>query len=121
MPTESNASRLLRQFGQIDIYLFDQILRGRFDARRRLLDAGCGRGRNLVYFMQEGFDVYGVDQQDGAIASIRRLAAQHGVADPDRRFETADLAALLTRTTTSTPSSAAPSCISPGMRRTSRP
>jgi SAM-dependent methyltransferase len=31
-------------FGDIDIYLFDQMLRGRFDRRRRVLDAGCGAG-----------------------------------------------------------------------------
>ena len=36
-------------FGEIDIYLFDQLLRGRFDARSRVLDAGCGDGRNVHY------------------------------------------------------------------------
>src|SRR3954468_6229383 len=29
------------QFGEIDIYLFDQLLKGRFDRRRTVLDAGC--------------------------------------------------------------------------------
>ncbi len=90
----SVASRLLDAFGQIDIYLLDQLMRGRFEARRTLLDAGCGRGRNLVYFMHEGFDVYGVDQEEAAIAGTRRLAGRLGVPDPERRFQTADLADL---------------------------
>ncbi|MDZ4702053.1 MAG: class I SAM-dependent methyltransferase [Rhodothermales bacterium] len=90
----SIASRLLDTFGQIDIYLFDQLMRGRFDTRHSILDAGCGRGRNLVYFMNEGFDVFGVDQEEAAIASIRRLAGRLGVSDPDQRFQTADLAGL---------------------------
>ncbi|MDH3217131.1 MAG: methyltransferase domain-containing protein [Candidatus Krumholzibacteria bacterium] len=49
-------------FGEIDIYLFDQILKGRFDKSRRELDVGCGDGRNLIYFMRSGFDVFAIDQ-----------------------------------------------------------
>lgn len=52
---------LTEQFGQIDIYLFDQLLRGRIHKGQRILDAGCGGGRNLVYMLREGYDVYGVD------------------------------------------------------------
>ena len=44
-------------FGQIDIYLFDQLLKGRLTPRMRMLDAGCGGGRNLIYFLREGYDV----------------------------------------------------------------
>ena len=47
---------LRQQFGDIDIYLFDLLLRGRFDARRRVLDAGCGDGRNLIWLLQHGFE-----------------------------------------------------------------
>ena len=63
-------------FGNIDIYLFDQILKGRFTPDKRLLDAGCGDGRNLVYFLKNGYDVYGVDISPGAIARTRSLAAR---------------------------------------------
>ncbi len=63
------------QFGQIDIYLFDQILRGRIVPAMRVLDAGCGSGRNLVYFLRERYEVYGVDSDPQAVASVRRLAA----------------------------------------------
>jgi tellurite methyltransferase len=62
-------------FGQIDIYLFDQLLKGRFNPQMRVLDAGCGGGRNLVYFLRCGYDVCGVDTSTGAIAHVRALAA----------------------------------------------
>jgi tellurite methyltransferase len=62
-------------FGSIDIYLFDQLLKGRLVPGMRLLDAGCGGGRNLNYFLKSGFDVCGVDESSEAIAQIRALAA----------------------------------------------
>jgi SAM-dependent methyltransferase len=62
-------------FGGIDIYLFDQLLKGRFDPGMRVLDAGCGSGRNLVYFLRKGYEVFGVDQSAEAISQTRRLAA----------------------------------------------
>src|SRR5437762_2075870 len=62
-------------FGGIDIYLFDLLLKGRITPDMRLLDAGCGGGRNLTYFFRTGFDVSGVDQSAAAIAEIQSLAA----------------------------------------------
>ena len=61
-------------FGQLDIYLFDQLLKGRFQPGMKLLDAGCGGGRNLVYFMRSGYHVFGVDNSPAAIAEVRQLA-----------------------------------------------
>ena len=61
-------------FGDIDIYLFDQILKNRFAPEIKILDAGCGGGRNLVYFLRSGFEVFGVDQNAEAIEYVRRLA-----------------------------------------------
>lgn len=74
------ALSLKEQFGDIDIYLFDQILRGNLRTGMRVLDAGCGRGRNLVYLMRGGCDVYGVDADPAAVDSTRRLAASLGIA-----------------------------------------
>ena len=78
-------SDLERQFGAIDIYLFDQILRGRIAPGMRILDAGCGHGRNLVYLLREGYDVFGADRDPEAIAAVRRMAA--GVAEDHFRNE----------------------------------
>jgi SAM-dependent methyltransferase len=63
-------------FGSIDIYLFDQLLKGRFVPGMRVLDAGCGSGRNLVYFFTNGYEVCGVDESEEAIAQTRRLASE---------------------------------------------
>ena len=62
-------------FGDLDIYLFDQLLKGRFVAGMRVLDAGCGGGRNLNYLLKSGFDVCGIDKLPEAIARVRALAA----------------------------------------------
>ena len=66
---------LQEQFGQIDIYLFDQLLRGRIRPGMRVLDAGCGGGRNLVYLLREGFDVHAVDEDPEAITYVKEMAA----------------------------------------------
>jgi tellurite methyltransferase len=62
-------------FGGIDIYIFDQLLKGRFVPGMRVLDAGCGSGRNLVYFLRSGFEVFGIDESAAQIAQVRRMAA----------------------------------------------
>jgi tellurite methyltransferase len=62
-------------FGGIDIYLFDQLLKGRLVSGMRVLDAGCGTGRNLVYFLRSGYEVFGVDESGDAISQTRRTAA----------------------------------------------
>jgi len=61
-------------FGDIDIYLFDQILKGRFSVNLKILDAGCGGGRNLVYFLRNGYEVFGIDQNPQAIEQVQVLA-----------------------------------------------
>ena len=69
------ADDLRREFGDIDIYLFDQLLRGRIAEGMRVLDAGCGRGRNLVYLLRRGVDVSAVDAYADSVALTRTLAA----------------------------------------------
>lgn len=61
---------LQEQFGPIDIYLFDQLLKGRIAPGMRIFDAGCGSGRNLVYLLNEGYEVFGVDQDARAVAAL---------------------------------------------------
>src|SRR5262245_19611961 len=85
------SAQLRSWFGGIDIYLFDQILKGRFDRRARVLDAGCGDGRNLVYFLRRGFECHGADQDGGSVELVRRLAAQLAPALPAENFRVAEL------------------------------
>lgn len=67
-------NKILEAFGNIDIYLFDQLMKGRYDGCKRVLDIGCGEGRNMVYFLKNGFDVYGIDQNEEAIAAVKDMA-----------------------------------------------
>jgi SAM-dependent methyltransferase len=77
---------LVAEFGQIDIYLFDQLLRGRIAQGMTVLDAGCGAGRNLVYLLRAGFDVLAADGDPAAIDSARRLAARLAPGLPPDNF-----------------------------------
>jgi tellurite methyltransferase len=77
---------LQEQFGQIDIYLFDQLLKGRISRGMRILDSGCGGGRNLVYLLREGYEVYAADADAQAVESVRSLARRLAPALPDANF-----------------------------------
>jgi len=77
---------LQTHFGAIDVYLFDQLLRGRIQPGMRIFDAGCGSGRNLVYLLREGYEVFGVDSDVRSIDAIRRLAARLAPAIPAENF-----------------------------------
>ena len=77
---------LVAQFGHIDIYLFDQLLRGRISSGMRVIDAGCGGGRNLIYFFKNGFDIFAVDSDSAAVQSLRAIARQLAPEIPDSNF-----------------------------------
>lgn len=62
---------LNRQLGNIDLYLLDHLLKNRFTADSKILDAGCGDGRNLIYFLNNGYDVYGIDADPDAIRMLQ--------------------------------------------------
>jgi SAM-dependent methyltransferase len=73
-------------FGSIDVYLFDQLLRGRIAPGMKVLDAGCGRGRNLVFLLREGYEVFALDPDAAAIESVRALAKRLAPALPESSF-----------------------------------
>ena len=79
-------SDLQEQFGGIDIYLFDQLLRGRLVPGVRVLDAGCGSGRNLVFLLRSGYEVFGIDADPGSIRTVRELAARLAPDLPPENF-----------------------------------
>ncbi len=89
---------LQEQFGQIDIYLFDQLLRGNIKRGMRVLDAGCGSGRNLVYLLREGYEVFAADHDPAVIEHVRtvfpmlpashvRLESLDALSFPDATFD----------------------------------
>jgi 2-polyprenyl-3-methyl-5-hydroxy-6-metoxy-1,4-benzoquinol methylase len=80
------ATTLQEQFGQIDIYFFDQLLKGRISPGMRILDTGCGGGRNLVYLLREGYEVYAIDADAQAVDSVRALARRLAPALPESNF-----------------------------------
>lgn len=77
---------LQEQFGDIDIYAFDQLLKGRIRPGDRLLDAGCGSGRNLAYLLGAGYDVSAVDSKPYAVREVRELAARLAPGLPPDHF-----------------------------------
>jgi SAM-dependent methyltransferase len=89
-PGHSNVTLSVQeQFGQIDIYVFDQILRGNIAAGMRVLDAGCGYGRNLVHLLREGCEVFAVDADAAGVEHVRRLSASLETGLPPENFEVA--------------------------------
>jgi tellurite methyltransferase len=89
--SQHSSAELLATFGEIDIYLFDQLARGRLDDRRRILDAGCGDGRNLVYFLRRGYTCFGIDRDPRAMAQLRRRAAQLAPDLPPEQFQDGEI------------------------------
>jgi SAM-dependent methyltransferase len=83
------AVSLQEQFGQIDIYVFDQILRGNIAPGMRVLDAGCGYGRNLVYLLREGYEVFACDADREGVAHVHALSASIGTGLPKENFRVA--------------------------------
>ncbi len=90
----ASSADLRSQFGEIDIYLFDQILKGRFDRRATVMDAGMGDGRNLTYFLTQGFACFGIDRERAAVARVRALAATLAPQLPAENFQVAELDSL---------------------------
>ena len=75
------------QFGNIDIYVFDQILKGRIQRGMKILDAGCGDGRNLTYLLREGHKVYGIDADRESLDIIRATARRLAPRFPEQNFQ----------------------------------
>lgn len=82
------------EFGDIDIYLFDQIQKGRFARGMKILDAGCGGGRNVIWFLRNGFDVFAIDIDPASVAAVRKLAATLAPNLSDANFQQAALGSI---------------------------
>lgn len=86
--------RINRFVGNVDLPLLDLILKGYFDPAMRVLDAGCGEGRNLPYFLNEGMEVHGIDNNPDAIRMVQFVARMAQLKYPTDRFVTGNLTEL---------------------------
>ncbi len=77
--------------GNIDIYLLDQILKRRFEYDFKILDAGCGEGRNLIYFVRKNYQVYGFDRDSDSIQMLKYLVKSINKEYPTDRFISANV------------------------------
>lgn len=68
-----NIKELKNSIKGIDIYLLDQIIKDRYGAAAVILDAGCGNGRNLKWFYENNFELYGVDTNTQRIEYVKQL------------------------------------------------
>ena len=77
---------LQSEFGNIDIYLFDQLLKGRYNDCRKVIDLGCGTGRNIHYFLKNGYEVHGIDIDQSAIDYVKDLSARLAPGNSSSNF-----------------------------------
>lgn len=63
-------------------------------AGSRVVDVGCGIGRNLAFGTQMGLAMYGIDLSERAVEVARQWLGRLGVADPAERAVAGDIRAL---------------------------
>jgi tellurite methyltransferase len=85
---------LQEQLGHIDIYLLDQLLRGNITPGMRILDAGCGGGRNLIYLLREGYEIFAADANPSAVEQVHALAAALAPNLPAENFRVEPVEAM---------------------------
>lgn len=86
LPAPLSLAALQEALGDTDIYLIDQLLKGRLRQEMRVLDAGCGAGRNIRFLLQAGVAVYGADEDGGAIGKVREWARLLAPSLPEANF-----------------------------------
>jgi ubiquinone/menaquinone biosynthesis C-methylase UbiE len=83
-------NRVFEQFGNLDIYVFDQLLKGNITPNSKILDAGCGNGRNHYHFIKEGYDVSAFDLNAEALENARNSAKELNYRNLDQ-FKRGDM------------------------------
>jgi tellurite methyltransferase len=82
---------MLNQIANTDIYLLDQLLKGRITPGQKILDVGCGVGRNSEYFVRHNYAVFGVDRNEQAIQQAKEQVVVWNPHFDLERFRVADL------------------------------
>lgn len=89
-----NQQQLKEVLGNIDIYLLDQLMKGRMKEDMRILDAGCGYGRNAQFFIQNNYDIWGLDQSEEAISILQQSISGWNTNYDQDKFLLGDLEAI---------------------------
>lgn len=87
--------QLNSELGNVDLYWLDFILKGYLSENAKVMDAGCGEGRNLTYCLKNGMDVFGIDQNSEAINFLKLIAKQYKLEDIGGRFQVMKLDKIL--------------------------
>ena len=85
---------VLAWLGTTDVYVLDQVMRRRLRQPMRVLDAGCGDGRNVELLLRAGCDVHGIDASADAIERARARAAAVAPHIPETNFRVAEIETL---------------------------
>ena len=87
-----NASRLAEHYASVEASPLAPLIEG-LEGCRRVLDVGCGTGRDLAILLEAGFDAYGADPSPEMIAQAERQIEIRGYS-PNRRLIEAGLPGL---------------------------
>lgn len=60
-----------REIGNLDLELLDLILKGYFHKNQKILETGCGEGRNVHYFIKNDYQIFGIDKNPTAIQLLK--------------------------------------------------
>ncbi|MCA8939586.1 MAG: class I SAM-dependent methyltransferase [Planctomycetes bacterium] len=66
---------MFEELGGMDIYLIDQFMKGNIRRDMRVLDAGAGGGRNIVWMLRHGFDVCACEANGDRAEHLKTLFA----------------------------------------------
>lgn len=68
----TNENTIYQLLGETDIYLIDQLMKGRYGKNDKILDAGCGTGRNIQWFLQHNYAAWGCDINAETISQLKK-------------------------------------------------
>lgn len=78
----------IKKLENTDIYLIDLFLKGYVEKHHRILDAGCGYGRNIHFLADEGYSIHGFDPNEEAIDELKARYPSRKKAFKIDRIET---------------------------------
>lgn len=80
-----NASKLAEQYASVNNTVKD-CLNSVFARSQKILDVGCGTGRDLAFLLSKGKDAYGVDPSQEMLVGAHQTLGVQGVSGEGRLF-----------------------------------